>query len=202
LGLRHAVQERLHEALPSLEKALAEVEATGTGRDRAMVLALLGRLAAREGCTADALALLDRADAALPGHPGIDALRGDALAQVWRWREAAVPLARAALAAPRDDRAWTALALALGSSGQDAAAFEAARRGLELRPRDPDLLRLQALSLEALGAPPAAARAAMDAYLECRPPDDAPRVRNLCQKTVPGCALERLPVHVHEMRPL
>ena len=53
LGLRHAVQERLHEALPSLERALAEVEASGTGRDRAMVLALLGRLAAHEGRTAE-----------------------------------------------------------------------------------------------------------------------------------------------------
>jgi tetratricopeptide (TPR) repeat protein len=201
LGLSHAVQERLHEARPSLERALAEVERQSDARPRAMVLALLARVSAGEGRTDEALAYLDRAAAALPGHPALDAQRGDALSRVWRFAEAVEPLRRASAASPRDDRAFAALGLALGASGRDREALTAARAGLLLRPRDPDLLRLQALSLRALGAPPDLAGAALEAYLECRPPDDAPRVRNLCQQKVPGCARERNPVHVHDLRP-
>src|SRR5204863_5573318 len=112
-GLQHAVQERLDEARPSLDKALAEVEASGSPFDRGRVLAALAWLEAHEGRTEEALRRLDQAAPLLPGHPALAHLRGEALSLVWRWGEAAGPLREAALGAPRDDGAWTRLAIAL-----------------------------------------------------------------------------------------
>ncbi len=198
-GLEHAVQERLDEARPSLERALAEVTATGSPRDRAAVLAALAHLEAHEGRTAEARRRLDEAAALAPGHPSLASLRGEALALVWRWPEAVSPLDEAARAAPRDDAAWARLAVALGSrGGDDRAALAAALSGLALQPRDPDLLRVEALALGALGD--ASAPAALAAYDAFRQADAAPRVRAACSAGTPGCALERNPVHVHRMR--
>jgi hypothetical protein len=42
--------------------------------------------------------------------------------------------------------------------------------------------------------------AAQEAFLERRTPDDAPQIRGRCSAKVPGCANERVPVHIHEMR--
>jgi tetratricopeptide (TPR) repeat protein len=211
LALQHAVQERVHEAIPSLDRALALLEEAplpagddraraARDRERAMVLALLARTAAREGRSADAVAFLERAEPLAPGDPALARLHGDALAAVWRWKESVPWLRAAALASPRDDDAWAALATALGSAGDDAAALDAARRALASWPRHPDLLRVQALALEHLGAPPDLTAAALEAYLTCRRTDEAPGVRAACSKLVPGCALERVPVHVHVMR--
>jgi hypothetical protein len=198
LALEHDVQERLEDARPSLEVALAEVEKTGSDGERAMVLAALAWLPAHEGRTADALAQIDGAERFAPGHPALAALRGSALEQVWRWTEAAAPLRTAAAAAPLDDGIAARLAVALGSAGEHGAALTEAVRGLALSPRDPDLLRVQALSLRALGAPEA--DAAQEAYLAHRLADDAPEIRTACSAHVPGCALERIPVHLHVLR--
>lgn len=201
LGLQHAVQERLDEGRPSLERALAELERVGgSDREQAMVMALMGRLAARQGRTAEAFEWIERAETKGGAHPALDALRGEALSLVWRWRDAVAPLRRAASAAPRDDLAWSRLAVALGSFGDDRGALDAAIQGLALQPRDPDLLRVQALSLRGLGAPADQTAAAEEAHLLCRITDATPKIRSLCSKNVPGCALERVPVHVHEMR--
>jgi tetratricopeptide (TPR) repeat protein len=198
-GLQHAVQERLDEARPSLDRALAEVEISGSPRDRAAVIAAIAHLEAYEGRTAEALREIDRAAALLPGHPALASLRGEALSQVWRWAEAVPPLDEAALAAPLDAAAWSRLAVALGSrGGDDRGALAAAATGLALQPRDPDLLRVEALALGALGERSAAA--ALAAYEAFRPADAIPRVKAACSAKVPGCALERNPVHVHRMR--
>jgi hypothetical protein len=199
LGLQHAVQERIDEARPSLDKARAEVDARGTPRERAMVHWALGWLEAHEGRTEDALSEADRAAALLPGHPAIAALRGDALALVWRWAEAVPPLDEAAKGAPRDDAAWGRLAVALGSrGGDDRATLGAALTGLALQPRDADLLRVEALALLALrDRQSPAAEAAYDTY---RPADAIPAVRARCSMKVRGCAIERSPVHAHRMR--
>ncbi|MFT3771896.1 MAG: multiheme c-type cytochrome [Minicystis sp.] len=199
LGLSHAVQERLDEARPSLERALSEVEAGGTPRERAMVIWALGWLEAHEGRTAEALQQADRAAALLPGHPAVPALRGEALSLVWRWAEAVPPLDEAARAAPGDDGAWMRLAVALGSrGGDDRAALAAAQAGLALQPRDPDLLRVEALSLAALRDP--GAKAAAAAYDAFRPADAIPGIKARCSMKVDGCAAERNPVHAHRMR--
>lgn len=208
-GLEHAVQERLDEARPSLERALAEVTPSpwgappnpraGSPRDRAAVILAIAHLEAYEGRTAEALRRIDEAAALAPGHSALASLRGEALALVWRWPEAVPALDEAARAAARDDAAWARLAMALGSRGGDPrASLAAAVSGLALQPRDPDLLRVEALALGALGDPSAAGvLAAYDAF---RPADAVPRVRAACSAHTPGCALERNPVHVHRMR--
>lgn len=201
LGMTRAVQERLDEARPSLERALADLDKTGgNAKDRAMVLSALSYLAGHQGRTEEALGVLARIEPLVPGHPAIGHLRGEALSLVWRWSAATGPLREAALGAPRDDSAWTMLALAQGSAGQDAAVLESAARGLALAPRDPDLLRTQALALEALRAPDDVVERARRGYLDHRVADDAPGVRARCSAKVPGCALERVPVHAHPLR--
>ncbi len=202
LGWIRAVQERAEEARPSLVRALDLVEATGTDRERAMVLSALGTLAAREGRVDEAVAWSARAEQFLPNHPAIAYLRGLAHAEVWRWQTAAKWYDEALPAAGFDDRFFVDLALARGSAGDDKGALEAAWMGLSVQPRDADLLRIQALSLGALGAPVAEIARAEDAYARVFPADMIPRVRAKCSATVPGCANERNPVHVHTMRPV
>ncbi len=201
LGMTKALQEQVDEARPSLERALALLPAAGADRARAMVMALYGAVAVREGRTDEAMKWLDGAEALAPKHAAIGRLRGEALTSVWRWTEAIAPLRASALAAPGDDAAWMRLAVAYGSAGDPAAAIEAAQRGLVLQPRDGDMLRVQSLSLDALHAPQSETDRARTAFLAFRPPDDAPQLRALCSDRVPGCALERIPVHVHPMRP-
>jgi hypothetical protein len=75
----------------------------------------------------------------------------------------------------------------------------AAQRGLALAPRDSDLLRVQALALRGLGASPDWTDSALEAYDRHRPPDRAADLRIACVGSVPLCASERDPVHVHEM---
>jgi hypothetical protein len=200
LAEQHNVQERLSEGRPSLEQALHEVVISGTDAERAMVLAALAWLPAHEGRTTDAMERIEGAERLAPGHPALASLRGAALEQVWRWDEALGPLRAAAAAAPRDDAVAARLAVALGSAGDDSGALEAARRGLMLSPRDADLLRVQALATRALAGPASEADAAERAYLDCRPADEGPEIRSACAASVPGCALERIPVHVHVMR--
>ncbi len=197
-GMQHAVQERLDEARPSLDAALAELERGGSPFDRGRVLAAYAWLESHEGRTEDALRRIDQAAQLIPDHPALAHLRGEALSLVWRWGEAVAPLRKAALAAPRDDSAWTRLAVALGSrGGDDRATLEATTEGLRLQPRDPDLLRVQALGLRGLGQGLPAADAAYETY---RVADDVPRTRGACSSKIPNCALERNPVHVHHLR--
>ena len=202
LGWIRAVQEKADEARPSLLRALDLVEATGTDRERAMVLAALGMLSAREGRVDEAVAWAARAEQFTPNHPAIAYLRGLAHAEVWRWQTATQWYDEARPAAGYDDRFFVDLALARGSTGDDAGALSAAWLGLAIQPRDADLLRIQALSLRALGAPVAETARAEDAYAERFPADMIPRVRAKCSAKVPGCANERSPVHVHDMRPV
>jgi tetratricopeptide (TPR) repeat protein len=197
LAMLHEVGERQGEALPSLERALARAK---NDRERAMATGALARLAAEQGRTGDAIALLDKADALAPAHPALARLRGETQAIPWRWGDAAPSFQEATVGAPKDDALWARLAVMWGGAGRDRDALEAAQRGLLLQPRDADMLRVQALSLRALGAPADVTARADDAFLAHRTPDVAPRVRSRCARDVPGCALERLPVHVHEMR--
>ncbi|MEI7893664.1 MAG: multiheme c-type cytochrome [Myxococcales bacterium] len=198
LGLLHALQEQVEEARPSLELALTLAP---TDLDRAMVWGLLAELAVLEGRTGEALEAAEQAERKLGApHPALARARARAFTTVWRWQESLAPLVEVARNSPRDDLALSTLAIAYGSAGEPRAALEVARRGLELQPRDQDFLRVQALALETLHAPAGDIDIAKTAYLECRSPDDAPRVRAACSNRVAGCALERVPVHVHAMR--
>ena len=202
-GSLHSVQEKLDRARPTLERALDIAERDDSPSERAIALSLLGDLAGKEGRVDDALALFDRAAAEAPDAPAIDALRGKALSNVWRFDEASAAFERAVAAAPQDDPTWSLLAIARASSGSEPSALEAAQRGLALTPRHPDLLRSQALALRSLlGEDDPRAQAAQRAQLDHRVSDEAPDLRARCGASVPGCALERLPVHVHRMRGL
>src|SRR5206468_5417388 len=91
--------------------------------------------------------------------------------------------------------AWVMLARCLGSVGDDTAALAAAATGLELAPRDPDLLRSQATALAALHRPEAAA--ALAAYDRFRSPDNSAELRITCAADSPRCAREREQGHLH-----
>lgn len=200
-AMLHAVQEELELARPSLEASLALASAEGYAPRIARALHLLGDLEGKLGRVDAALVTLDRAERFAPGHPAIGYARGRALAQVWRFEQAAPHLEQAALGAPRDELAWVALATTLGSAGDDARALWASGRGLSLAPRQPDLLRVQALALRSL-APESSSTALADReHLDHRSADVAPALRALCSEQVPGCARERKPVHVHELSP-
>ncbi|HEY8091789.1 MAG TPA: multiheme c-type cytochrome [Polyangiaceae bacterium] len=200
LGLLRALQEDVDSARPALERAL-DLVPPGTTTERAMVLQALAEVAIREGRTEEALARLDDAQALLPDHPAIPHARGAALSNVWRWREAVEPLQRASSLAPLDDTLLSHLAIAYGSADDPARALEATKLGLALTPRDADMLRVQALALERLGASAEDVARARAAFAAWRPPDDAPAVKNGCSQQFAWCALERLPVHVHPLRP-
>jgi hypothetical protein len=202
LGLSHSLQEHLDAARSPLEAALALAE---TPRERAIAEGALAQVAARQGRLEETFAWASRADAdaalaAMPAPPSMQRARADALATQWRLAEAAPFLEVAAQASPRDDAAWSTLAVALGSAGEPASALAASQRGLALQPRDGDMLRVQALALGALGADETTRARAETAFLDRRTPDEAPGVRGRCSAKVPGCANERVPVHVHAMR--
>lgn len=200
-AMLHAVQEELELARPSLEASLALASAEGDALRIARALHLVGDLEGKLGRIDASLLTLERAERFALGHPAIGYAKGRALAQVWRFDQAVPFLEHAALGAPKDELAWAALATALGSAGDASRALWASGRGLSLAPRQPDLLRVQALALRAL-APDAGSTSLADReHLEHRVADVAPELRRRCSESVPGCARERKPVHVHDLRP-
>jgi len=200
MALSKSFQEDLADARAPLGRALELVGADQPARGR--VLVELARVAMRQGRADEALAHLDAAVArnAVP-ETAVDCLRAEAQASVWRWPQAAEAAARCARGAPGDLQAWRQLALALGSGGRAGEALAAAGSGLRLHPLEPNLLRVQALVLRALGAPPALVNAADAEFLARRPADDAPRARAACSAQVPGCVVERNPVPVRSLAP-
>ena len=200
MALLHSVQERVGEARPSLMAALELLpDIEDTARERAMVLAALAKLEARQGRTEHALERLDEASQLIGPHPALAKIRGDALSSVWRWDQAADALAVAVAGAPDNLSGWQAYAIALGSRSRDAEALDAAVAGLARSPRDAALLRVQAVSLRALGRA-AQATTALNAYDRHRPPDRATDLRVQCAAQSEHCARERDPIHTHWMK--
>jgi Flp pilus assembly protein TadD len=101
--------------------------------------------------------------------------------------------------APQNSAAWVLYARVLGSAGDNAGALAAANRGLELAPRDPDLLRSQATALAALGRPEAAA--ALAAYDRFRSPDNSAELRIQCAAGSARCARDREQGHTIALHP-
>jgi predicted Zn-dependent protease len=200
MALVATVTERLEEARTVLETALAAAPA-GDKRARAMILVQLAQVASRQGRVEDALALVADARPLLPspGPAVLDAVAADALGRVWRWQDAVAPARACAERAPANSFAWIALARVLGSTGDNTGALEAATKGLELAPRDPDLLRSQATALAALHR--SEADAALAAYDRFRSPDSAAELRIQCASDSPRCAREREQGHTHLLHP-
>jgi tetratricopeptide (TPR) repeat protein len=170
------------------------------GKPKAMVIVQLAVVASKQGRADDALALVAQARKLLPdpGPPVLDAVEADALARVWRWDEAVMPAKRAAEKAKANSQAWVVAARCFGSVADNEAALAAASTGLELSPRDPDLLRSQATALAALGRPEA--EAALAAYDRFRSPDQSAELRISCAVDSPRCAREREQGHTHVLK--
>ncbi|MBK7078027.1 MAG: hypothetical protein IPH44_37755 [Myxococcales bacterium] len=204
MALTQVVTERLEEARGVLEHALTQLPAGDAGkRPRAMILVQLASVAGKQGRADDALALVAQARALLPtpSPPALDAYAADALARVWRWKEAE-PFARAVTErAPANTAAWVMLARVRGSLGDDRGALAAAVKGLELAPRDSDLLRTQATALAQLLPGSDLAAKALAAYDRFRAPDDAAQLRMACAAASKVCARERELVHTHRLVP-
>jgi tetratricopeptide (TPR) repeat protein len=199
LGFLHGLQEDLDEARPSLERAL-QLTPPGGAQARAMVLYVLAQVDIREGLTGDAMDHLDEADALAPGELSIERARGQALADIWQWQSAVGPLRAASLRTPLDDSLFSQLAVALASANDPAGALDAVTRGLALSPRDADMLRVQATSLDAIGSASSDIGVARAAFAQWRPADDVPALKNRCSKRFDWCAQERIPLHVYRMR--
>lgn len=200
MALVATVSERLDEAGTVLDAALAAVPA-GDKRARAMILVQLAQVASKQGRVEEALALVAEARPLLPspGPAVLDAVAADALSRVWRWADAVAPARACAARAPANSGAWTVLARALGSIGDNAGALDAATKGLELVPRDPDLLRSQATALAGLHR--READAALAAYDRFRSPDSAAELRIYCASGSSRCAREREQGHTHPLHP-
>jgi hypothetical protein len=201
MALTAVIGERLDEAKQVLEAALAAAP-PGEPRPRAMILVQLASVAGKQGRTDDALALLDEVERLLPGPvpPVVPTVRADALARVWRWQDAIAPAKLATERAPKNTGSWIMYARVLASVGDDHGALAAASQGLVLAPRDPDLLRTQAVCLEALGHDQAdAALAAFDRF---RAPDATAELRIECARSSPRCEREREMGHTHPLAPV
>lgn len=203
MGLYHQVQERLPESRAAIERgldALDQLSPTAITDDerkaaKARLLAVLGAVVARQGRAEEALEIADQIAELRPDHPYPHLLRGRALAQVWRWEQAIPHLRQAAEVSPTAPTLASELATALGSAGRFAESYEVAAAGLTKHPRHPDLLRAQALALQALGDP--RAERALEIYFAHRSPDVAPHLGSDCAELDSECARERLPVHTH-----
>jgi hypothetical protein len=197
MALVATISERLDEARTVLQSALAEAP---SGTPRAMVLVQLAQVASRQGRTDGALALVREARSLVPapGPAVLDTIEADALARVWRFREAVGPARAAASKASESSLAWTLAARCAGSTGNNAEALEATAAGLHLSPRDPDLLRSQATALAAIGH--ADAPAALAAYDRFRSPDASAELRISCAAGSDRCAREREQGHTHVLR--
>jgi hypothetical protein len=205
MALVGTVTERLEEARGVLEAALAVAP---DPRATAMVSIQLGWVASKQGRVDDALALVARSRELLglaadpgkppPSPPVLDAVAADALARVWRWEEAVAPAKACTDRAPQNSGAWVLYARVLGSVGDNAGALAAANKGLELSPRDPDLLRSQATALAALDR--AEAGAALAAYDRFRSPDNSAELRIQCAAGSVRCARDRESGHTLALR--
>ena len=177
-------------------------------KSRAMVSAQLGWVAAKQGRADDAVRLVREARAHLVAAatagpvsdpPVLDAIIADAFVRLNRWDEALAPAKACTERAPQNTAAWGVYAKVLVALGEHKQALGAATRGLELNPRDPELLRSQATALLALGDP--RAQAAETAYVRFRIPDESAGLRVRCITGNERCMRLRNPVHTLPLRP-
>ncbi|MGB5813513.1 MAG: multiheme c-type cytochrome [Polyangiales bacterium] len=191
-------QERVALARPSLDRARTIGEAIDDSMIVAQAEILLARLAAVQGRPDDAVPATKRAEAILGPVPVLDRIRGDAFANVWRWREAADAYERVVRQAPSSSGAWRALAHAYGSLARDEEALEAADAGLRWAPRDEGLLRTRALALRGLGR--AEAEIAEETWLRYRSPDSGPQRLAACERAHVRCRTDRQPIPRYQLR--
>jgi tetratricopeptide (TPR) repeat protein len=199
LALLHDRQEQVEIARPSIDRAHRLARAANAPDLLARVWVLRARLAAIQGRPNQAAVFTQRAEALVGASPVFDRIRGDAFARVWRWAEAVEAYRRVVDAAPRDHRAWRALAQAYGSLSEDRNALQAANAGLKLAPHDEGLLRSRALALSSLGL--AEAEAAKREWLAHRAPDAQPSLLASCERAHEFCHRDRQPIPHYTLTP-
>jgi hypothetical protein len=205
MALAAAIVTRVDEARVVLEVAHGKAP---DARARAMVAAQLGWVASKQGKLDSALDRVREARELLastvatgepaPNPPVLDAIVADVYMRMNRYPEAVAPAKSCTERAPSNVSAWSVYARALVAIGDYTNALAAARKGLELAPRDPDLLRSQATSLDALKDPQA--EAAQAAYVRFRVPDEAAVLRIRCAKSEDRCYRNRNPVQTIVLR--
>ncbi|MBV8756752.1 MAG: hypothetical protein JO257_05745 [Deltaproteobacteria bacterium] len=196
MALASVIVTRQDEARRTLEAALA---AAPDDRARAMTEVQLGWVDAKQGRADSALARVERARTLLGASPPVlDALLADAYLRLNRYADAREPARRCTASAPQNTAAWSVYARILVALGDHEAALAAATKGLELAPRDPDLLRSQATALAALHDPRATEAEA--AFTRFRAPDTWATLRISCAKQDARCARERNPVPTLTLR--
>jgi hypothetical protein len=205
MALAATIVTRVDEARVVLERAYAEAP---DARARAMVAVQLGWVASKQGRLNAALAHVSEARKLLattvaagqpaPNPPVFDALLADVYMRLNRYADAVAPAKACTERAPSNAGAWGVYARALVAVGDHETALVAARKGLELAPRDPDLLRSQATSLAALKDPKA--EAAQAAFVRFRSPDEAAVLRIRCAKGEARCYRNRNPVQAIVLR--
>jgi Flp pilus assembly protein TadD len=205
MALAATIVTRADEARLVLEAAYAKAP---DARARAMVAAQLGWVASKQGKLDAALGYVEQARKLLastvsvveapPNPPVLDAIVADAFMRLNRYADAVAPAKACTERAPSNVAAWSVYARALVAIEDYTTALVAVRKGLELAPRDPDLLRSQATSLAALKDPQA--QAAQDAYVRFRVPDEAAVLRIRCAKNEDRCYRNRNPVQTIVLR--
>jgi hypothetical protein len=198
MALTAAIVLRVDEARSVLEVALAQAP---DPRSKAMVLVQLGWVAAKQGRVDAALAHVQQARVLFPVTPApgvFDAVIADAYVRQNRWHDAVAPARACTERAPSNASAWALYARVLVAIGDHRAALDATASGLALAPRDPSLLQSQATSLAALKDPQA--RAAHEAFVRFRSPDEASVLRIRCAKGNARCWRDRNPVQTLVLR--
>ncbi len=198
MALSSMIVTRVAEARPVLEAALAKAP---DARAQAMVHVQLGWVAAKQGRVDDAVEHVRKARELLPITPApavFDAVLADAYVRQNRWHDAIAPSRACTERAPKNANAWALYARVLVAVGDHREALDAARAGLELAPRDPSLLQSQATALAALGDPQT--RAAHEAWVRFRTPDEAAVLRIRCAQGNARCWRDRNPVQTLELR--
>ncbi|QDG52849.1 hypothetical protein FIV42_19485 [Persicimonas caeni] len=198
LALQSTLSERLYEAHDSFDRALSSIGEHGDDHHRAMALVGKAQVFARQGSHQKAIDLFDAAEKLVGEHPAIFFGRGKAYARVWRFDKAVEEFDKAAQRVD-DDRVWRKLAQGQGSLSRAAASILAARSGLTLEPRDPDLLRSQMLALQALDAPADWVEEALAAFDRFKRDEDAHLIQAKCADRSAICRNERIQVHAHEL---
>ncbi|MBA3461840.1 MAG: hypothetical protein H0T46_17905 [Deltaproteobacteria bacterium] len=200
MALVHTIILRQAEPKAVLEAALA---AAPDARAKAMVTVQLGWVAAKQGRISDVLKLVAEARtlakaAAAPEPPVLDAIVADVYVRQNRYAEALAPAKACTERTPQNTSAWAVYARVLVALDRYAEGLAAATKGLDLNPREPDLLRSQATALLGLNDP--RAQAAQEAYTRFRVPDDVAALRIRCSKSSARCMRDRNPVESIDLR--
>lgn len=200
LGLLHNVQENLPEAIDAFEQAFETLPSDAGKTDRARVYFARGVAAGSQGRTQDAMDQWAEAEKLVGEQAAIHFARGNAHQRTFQNEDAKMWYLKASKLVD-DDRVWRALAVSAGSVGDSRTAYDAARAGLRLEPRDPHLLRSQMLALRKLqGADPQWVEAANKAFSAYKRDEMAPTIRDKCSAADPMCRAERQPMRVKPLK--